>query len=347
MIPQSDIEMFRELLRGGSKSFHAASRVLPNSVREPAAAVYAFCRLADDAIDTGPDARIALSDLKNRLDRIYRGVPERSATDRAFAAVVKHFAIPRAVPAALIEGFAWDAEGRRYETIADLHAYAVRVAGTVGIMMSLLMRQRDPAVLARAADLGVAMQLTNIARDVGEDARAGRLYLPLQWLRGAEIDPDTFVSRPQFSIALGEVTRRLLEDAERLYERSRAGIACLPLQCRPSIHAARLLYAEIGREVERRNFDSVSQRAVVSGGRKAMLVLQGCAASLMPAFGTDAPALPQARTLVAKAAGVIPGSAQAPTPWWRFDQRFVRVLELFARLSEADELKRINARMQS
>ena len=98
--------------------------------------------------------------------------------------------IPRALPEALLEGFAWDAAGRRYETLDEVEHYAARVAGCVGAMMTLVMGRRDPAILARACDLGVAMQLTNICRDVGEDARAGRLYLPLAWLRDNGIDPD-------------------------------------------------------------------------------------------------------------------------------------------------------------
>ena len=98
------------------------------------------------------------------------------------------------MPDALFEGLQWDCEGRRYEDLEALHAYAARVAGAVGVMMALLMGVRDADALARACDLGVAMQLTNIARDVGEDARAGRLYLPLDWLREAGLDPAAFLA---------------------------------------------------------------------------------------------------------------------------------------------------------
>ena len=110
--------------------------------------------------------------------RLCRPAPGRARADRALAAVVAQHAIPRALPEFLIEGLAWDVEGRRYETLDELLAYAARVAAAVGAMMSLLMGVREPAALARACDLGVAMQLSNIARDVGEDARMGRLYLP-------------------------------------------------------------------------------------------------------------------------------------------------------------------------
>ena len=180
----ADMDACRALLKGGSRTFHAASKVLPRKVSDPAIALYAFCRLADDAVDLGDNRAAAVERLKERLDRAYRGQPMDQAADRAFADVVARFSIPREVPEALLEGLAWDAEGRRYETLPELCAYAARVAGTVGTMMTLVMGQRAPEIVARACDLGVAMQLTNIARDVGEDARAGRLYLPLSVAAG-------------------------------------------------------------------------------------------------------------------------------------------------------------------
>jgi phytoene synthase len=261
------------LLRGGSRTFFAASLVLPKGVRAPAISLYAFCRVADDAIDGGADRALALKELHSRLDRIYSGAPYDHAVDRAFADVVMRHAIPKALPGALLEGFEWDARNRRYENISDLYAYGTRVAGTVGVMMAMVMGVRSPALLARACDLGVAMQLTNIARDVGEDARLGRLYLPLDWMRAAGLDPQEWLENPVFTTKLANVIERLLRTADELYRRADAGLAKLPAACRPGMFAARLLYAEIGREVARRGYDSVSQRAVVNWQRKTRLVL--------------------------------------------------------------------------
>ena len=204
----ADIATCRALLKGGSRTFHAAAKVLPRGVADPAIALYAFCRLADDAVDLGNDRMAAVARLRDRLDRAYRGQPMNLAADRAFADVVAKFGIPRELPEAMLEGLAWDAEGRRYETLRDLAAYAARVAGSVGAMMTLVMGQRAPEIVARACDLGVAMQLTNIARDVGEDARAGRLYLPLQWLREAGTDPDAWLAKPVFTPEIAAIVQR-------------------------------------------------------------------------------------------------------------------------------------------
>src|ERR1700761_5286306 len=229
MTPASDIAACRQLLRGGSRTFFAASLVLPRSISDPAIALYAFCRLADDAVDLDGGQVDAVDRLRDRLARAYAGKPLSSPADRAFADVVARFAIPRELPEALLEGLAWDAEGRRYETLDDLLDYAVRVAGAVGAMMSLLMWRRDPDVVARACDLGIAMQLTNIARDVGEDARAGRLYLPLSWMREAGLDPEAWLADPRFDSRIGGVVGRVLGVADMFYRRSISGIGALPL----------------------------------------------------------------------------------------------------------------------
>ncbi|MFN7056773.1 phytoene/squalene synthase family protein, partial [Hyphomonas sp.] len=184
---EPDLADCARIIREGSKSFHAASLLLPQDVRAAARALYAFCRIADDKVDDGADPTKALAQLHQRLDAAYAGKPWDNAVDRAFAWVVAVHAIPKAVPAALLEGFAWDAEGRRYASLDDLAAYGVRVAGTVGVMMALVMGVRSPEALARAIDLGIAMQLTNIARDIGEDARHARCYLPQDWLLEAGV----------------------------------------------------------------------------------------------------------------------------------------------------------------
>jgi phytoene synthase len=337
------------MLRGGSRTFFAASLVLPLGVRKPATGLYAFCRMADDAIDLKMDPRAALRDLHDRLGAIYAGTPADIAADRAFGDCVSRHAIPKALPLALLEGFAWDAEMRRYQTLSDLMCYAVRVAGTVGVMMAMTMGVRDPVTLARACDLGVAMQLTNVARDVGEDARRGRLYLPLDWLLEAGIEPQSWLADPKFTPALGAVIERLLKSAEQLYARSEAGLSRLPAACRPGMYAARLLYAEIGHEVARRKYDSVNQRAVVPWRRKARILADALLAatarhSSAGHVGALKEALQEALFLLAPLptavvdAPVPGGSAREATRWPRIEDRVIWLVELFERLERRERV---------
>ena len=340
--PQGDEFACRVLLRDGSRTFHAASKVLPPRVRRPAIALYAFCRVADDAVDQSDSPAAALGVLHERLELIYAGHPAAIPADRAFARTVAAFAIPRALPAALLEGFAWDAQGRQYETLSELHEYAARVAGTVGVMMTLLMGVREPSVLARACDLGIAMQLTNIARDVGDDARLGRLYLPRAWLREAGIEPGEWQRAPQFDARLATVVQRLLDAADAYYERASAGIGCLPLSCRAGIHAARLLYAEIGREVERRGLDSVSQRAVVPWSRKLAKLATALTDAARSARTEAAGTVPEAQFLIdAVAQAPWPASERRAAPVKRgFDGQVEWLVDLFARLERRDQALR-------
>ncbi len=306
----ADAAVCRQLLVQGSRSFHAASLLLPRRMRLPAAAVYALCRVADDAVDEADPAQggagEALRVLRRRLDRIAAGDPLDQPVDRSFSAVSHAFGIPRALPQALLEGFAWDVDARRYADIGQVRAYGVRVASSVGLMMTCLMQPRDPRftrtqVFARAADLGVAMQLTNIARDVGEDAANGRLYLPRDWMVEAGIDPDAWLAAPVFSPALGTVVQRLLDEAERLYRRAEAGIAMLPWDCRVAITAALRIYEDIGRVIAGRGYDSVSGRAWTSQPRKLVLALSSLPALLPRAPDPDlarAEPLPEAAALV-------------------------------------------------
>ncbi len=336
----ADIAACRELLRGGSRSFYAASFLLPQRFRDPAIALYAFCRIADDAIDCAGDApgaqARALEGLRDRLDRIYAARPIEDPADRALADVVVRFAMPKRLLEALLEGFEWDAEGRVYDDLSGVYAYSARVAGTVGAMMAALMGARSAQLAARACDLGVAMQLTNICRDVGEDARNGRLYLPREWMREAGVDPDEWLARPVFNEAVASVIQRLLQTADELYQRSDVGIAGLPMGCRAGINAARYLYAEIGRQVERQGLDSISRRAVVPAQRKLQLLAPILGKALLSPRYVFAPALPETRFLVDAVVAATPRSVGQSAAPAGVGERIVWVLELFEELEERE-----------
>jgi 15-cis-phytoene synthase len=315
-IAPADLEACRAAIRTGSLSFHTASRLLPREVRDPALALYAFCRLADDAVDEGDDKTAAVLRLRDRLDRVYAGQPADAAADRAFAAVVDAFEMPRALPDALLEGMAWDAVGRRYDDVSGVLAYSARVAAAVGAMMCVLMRVREADALARACDLGLAMQLSNIARDVGEDARAGRLYLPQDWLRAEGVEPRDFLANPEPTPAIRRVTARLLDRADKLYARAGAGVPALPFGCRPGIFSAAAIYAGIGGAVRRNGHDSVSRRAHTTRTQKIgwlmLAALRSGVTVVMPRPATlHAPAEPETAFLVQAAARAAPVKARS------------------------------------
>ncbi|MAT87350.1 MAG: phytoene synthase [Aestuariivita sp.] len=286
MIDAEDMAYCEDAIRHGSLSFHAASKVLPAHVRNPALALYAFCRLADDEVDLKADKVPAVRSLQNRMDAAYAGCPLDTPVDRAFASMVKDTDMPKALPEALLEGLAWDAMGRRYQSLSELRSYSARVASAVGVMMCVLMGIRDRNAVARACDLGVAMQLTNIARDVGEDALEGRLYLPIEWMNEAGLDIDEFLANPKSTKAIRQMVRRLVVESERLYLRSESGITKLPLTCRPGIFAARYIYAGIGSVIREQSYQTIATRARTSKGRKislmGMAILRAASGLVMP-----------------------------------------------------------------
>jgi len=328
------------MIKGGSKSFYAASHLLPANLREDAFALYAFCRLSDDMVDVDGGERAAIAHLRRRLDQVYHGRPDDNPVDRAFADVVARHALPRALPEALIDGLDWDVRGVSCETLSDVYAYSARVAGSVGAMMAVLMGVRSADLSARACDLGVAMQLTNIARDVGEDARNGRLYLPRVWLRETGLDPDAWLRAPEFNDAVASVIERLLAVADELYRAADHGIAGLPAACRPGIAAARRIYHAIGAQVARHAHDSITVRARVDGWGKLKLVGRALADAMLPRRPKNFAALPETQYLVdAVTASHPPMIPPHPGVLDRAADRVVWVARLFTELDARDQAR--------
>jgi len=266
-----DLARCRDTLKGGSRSFHLAAGLLPPRVREPAAVLYAFCREADDLVDEGGGIT-ALRVLHDRLARLAptggsQEAPafaaELHAGDRLLAEVLAQHQIPTAVLGGLLEGFGWDVEGRQYSSAEDLLAYAMRVAGTVGLAMALVMGVRGRRALVAASALGIGMQLTNVCRDVAEDARLGRLYLPVSWLEDEDLDARRWLLDPVPAEGLSRVVRRVLALADACYAVGDRGLATLPGDCQRGIRAARRLYAGIGHRLRRQGGDPMRGRTVV------------------------------------------------------------------------------------
>ena len=170
-------------------------------------------------------------------------------------------------------------------------------------MLCVIMGERRAEVLSRACDLGVAMQLTNIARDIGEDAQEGRLYIPLDWFQQEGLDPAQFLIEPTQSQSTVRFTKRLLGQAQTLYHRSEAGIAFLPPKVRPAMFAARHIYSAIGTEIKKNNYDNINLRAKTNKFTKTKLLtfstFQSLVSMILPAPATVfAKPLPQTEFLV-------------------------------------------------
>lgn len=292
-----------------SKSFSFAARLLPAAFRNDAVVLYAWCRRADDAVDDAPDrasAATALAQLHAELDAIYAGEPQHDAQLAAFADVVQRTHMPKAYPAELLAGMAMDLEGTRYTDYAVFLRYCYRAAGVVGLMMCHVMGVTHLAALQAACQLGMAMQITNICRDVEEDWRRGRLYLPEPLL--AQHGLGNLPARDQQPLRdadgplLAHVIRSLLQDAQGRYQAGLQGLRYLPWRAALAVGVAAAVYADIGTALARQGHDPLLGRAYTSGPRKLWLALRVLAnqVAALPSrlLGRAQPALPAPPTPV-------------------------------------------------
>ncbi|GAC1364141.1 MAG: phytoene/squalene synthase family protein [Polyangiales bacterium] len=277
--PTHAIVLARETIAHHSKSFALASKLLPAGCRDEAAVIYAWCRRADDAIDLVPaaDQPAALARLERELDAIARGDDLADPILAATRDVVQARAIPVDYLRELLAGMAMDVDDARYPTLDALLVYCFRVAGTVGLMMCHVMGVRDRAALRHAVHLGIAMQLTNVCRDVAEDWTRNRLYLPADLL--SEAGAASLDARRDGAIGDGErravaqVVERLLAEADRYYASGDRGLPALSWRCALAVRTARLVYSSIGARLARRRHDALAGRVVVSTAAKLALVL--------------------------------------------------------------------------
>ncbi len=268
--------------RHHSRTFSLTARLLPERVQIPIATVYLYCRTVDNladrtVLDVGPQRALeALSDVRSKLSNTLAGNPPRELLWQRLHLVDFLFDLPRAPLFELIEGAEWDLQGRPIESRQELIEYSNLVAGSVGEMMLpfLLEEGQDAERLAELARmLGIAMQLTNIARDVGEDWRVNRrVYIPRRWLDLYHLRPEDLAG-PALPPGYSALMEDLMTTSESLYERSFAGIDALPGATRRGIRAAACLYREIMNVVRGNGYDNLSRRAFVPGWRKLALLL--------------------------------------------------------------------------
>jgi phytoene synthase len=294
-----------ETIAVGSKSFAAAAKLFEPRTRRSVLMLYAWCRHCDDVIDdqelgfnnTGTvahDADAALAMLERETARAYAGDAMTEPAFAAFQEVVRNHHIAQRYALDHLAGFAMDVHDARYATLDDTLRYCYHVAGVVGLMMAQIMGAQDDAVLDRACDLGMAFQLTNIARDIVEDARIGRCYLPATWLMEAGIPAGTAIADlalPAHRAALVRVAARLVAQAEPYYTSANGGIHALPLRSAWAIATAHGVYRQIGIDVRARGVKAWDARVSTSKLTKLRLLAAGGMKALLSRV-TKAPARP-------------------------------------------------------
>ena len=259
------------------RTFHLASHLLPLARRNDAAVVYSFCRQVDDLADEAPDAVVAhreLAEVRAELD----GKASPRPWVSAFLDVAERRGIDLRIAEILIEAVLGDLGVVRVMHDDELRRYCYGVAGTVGLMMCGVLGVRDPAALPRAVDLGLAMQITNICRDVKEDAERGRVYLPADRLRRAGLEPSALLTgdlSPEQREALASVVSDLLALADTYYASADEGLRAIPMPARGAILVASRVYQGIGtRLLTRHSGDCWHGRTVVPMGRRVSLALR-------------------------------------------------------------------------
>jgi 15-cis-phytoene synthase len=274
----------RESIAKGSKSFALASRLFDQATRERAWLLYSWCRACDDLADgqdhggemsAVADPHIRLAFIRDMTERALRGETTSDPAFDALGLVVAECKIPHEWPRDLVQGFAMDADAFSPRTTQDMLTYCYHVAGVVGLMMAVVMGvdPEDKETLGHANDLGLAFQLANIARDIGEDARAGRCYIPATWLGKADIGPGEHM-KPHYRKALAGIGAKFAEMAQSYEESARIGARKLPFRSRWAVLSAAGIYGDIAREVARRGEHAWDRRVFTSKAAKLNWVMR-------------------------------------------------------------------------
>ncbi|HMS40265.1 MAG TPA: squalene/phytoene synthase family protein [Pyrinomonadaceae bacterium] len=269
-----------------AKSFYFAAKFLPAHKRKAVYPIYAFCRAVDDEIDESVDETKAIEAVekwKVNLEDVYFPAKAQSGKDErpktkdqnqvflAWKDLLQNYKIPQNLPLELVEGVLMDTKIKRYETFDELYVYCYRVASTVGLMSSEILGYSDKKALEYAEALGIAMQLTNILRDVKEDAAIGRIYLPQEDLQRFEISEEQIFAN-KFDGKFREMMKFQIERARNYYAEGEKGIALLEKDSRFTVLLASRIYARILGEIERQDYDIFIKRAHTTSAQKLSMI---------------------------------------------------------------------------
>ncbi len=281
---ETDYARCAEITRRASSNFYYAFMLLPAERRRVIYAVYAFCRFVDNIADDGSvrTPELLLTRWREELDRVYQGQARRPVS-RALSDGVRRFNIPREHFDQIIAGAEMDLTRHRYAAFEELRLYCYRVASAVGLICIEIFGYTNPAAKIYAEKLGVAFQLTNILRDVSEDASRGRIYLPLEDLARFGVSEDDILR----GVYNASFVRLMEFEADRAQQFYREAEAALPAEDRPALLAAeamRLIYGALLDRIRRSNYRVMGRRYTVSAPWKLYLVGRAWAAGHLAAL---------------------------------------------------------------
>jgi len=276
----------RDSIQHGSKSFRAASRLFDRTTRERAWMLYAWCRHCDDVCDGqvfgfGRGAGGDVAALREKTHRAIAGEEVDELPFRALAQLHRERPIPERFLDDHLKGFELDQGDWQPANEEELIRYCYYVAGAVGCMMAIVMGVPvdDEETLGYAADLGIAFQLSNIARDIREDHDAGRYYIPADWLAELGVEPQSLFE-PEKAEALATIARRLVNRVEEYEARARLGVGRLPFRSRLAVLSALRIYGAIGRRVAELGGAAWDERVTIGKARKLAFVVPSLAEAL-------------------------------------------------------------------
>jgi phytoene synthase len=268
----------RTVIDAYSKSFAISSRLLPQKTRWAVYSMYGLCRYADNLIDKPRSRTIdeiveEIEALKKEIIIAYRTGESEHPVVTSFIEVASHFRIPLEYPLDFLKGIMMDAEKRRYKTFDELYVFCYRVAGIVGLMMAHVLGFRSKAALPYAEKLGVAMQLTNILRDVEEDWLMGRIYLPQDEMEDSGVT-ELMLQKRNMNSAMKTLISHQVNRAHQLYEDAHPGIAMLIPQSQFAIYCASRIYRGILYKIESNEYNPFTGRLYLTTQEKIGIILR-------------------------------------------------------------------------
>lgn len=271
-------EHARLLTEHFSKSFYISAKMLPRERRWATYALYGFCRYADNLIDnprqrTEEELLQEADCLAREIEIAYRSGESEHPVLKSFITVAKHFQIPQKYPLELIAGVKMDIQTSRYQTFDDLYLFAYRVAGVVGLMMTYVLGYKNDKAFEYAEKLGIAMQLTNILRDIKEDKNLNRIYLPQDEMKKFNVS-ESALFQERMTPELKNLIKFQVDRAQKYYDEANPGIKYLFPESRFAIYSASKIYNGILHKIETRDYNPFLGRVFVPQAKKIIILLQ-------------------------------------------------------------------------